>query len=88
MILNRGPEFGQPVSLAQAKQGGDYFVDSVSGPEQQRLRLCELGIVAGAPVAILARANEGMTVVKVGGCRMALSRSMTEHIWVQRSGPR
>ena len=88
MILNRGHNPTAPLSLAQAVPGGSYYVESVSGPEQQRLRLCELGIVTGAPVSVVTCSREGMLVIKVGGSRMALSPGMTEHVFVQKTTSR
>lgn len=74
----------QPIPLAQARPGGGYYVESVAGPEQQRHRLCELGIVPGAPLAVLSCGREGAFVVKIGGgSRMALSQGIVEHINVQ-----
>lgn len=87
IILNRGSEHLKPVPLAQIAPGGSYFVESVSAPEPQRLRLCEMGFIAGAPVSVIACSREGMLVVKVGGSRMALSRGTTEQIWVQPKAP-
>ena len=82
MIQNRGSDPLQAVPLASISASGTYIVDKVSGSEQQRLRLCELGIVVGSPLSIIS-ANKGMRVVKVGGSRMALSAGTTENIWLQ-----
>lgn len=88
MILNRGVDPVKPVSLMQAAPGGSYYVESVSGPDAQRHRMGEMGIVAGAPVSVVACTREGMLVVKVGGSRLALSKGMTENIWVQKNPTR
>lgn len=86
MILNRGSERLGPISLAQVDSCGAYRVESVDVPEEAyRLRLCEMGIIAGAPLSVIACPKEGMLVVKVGGSRMALSRGSIEHIQVQKA---
>lgn len=84
MILNKGETPEKAFMLAQAK-AGTYIVEDVSGPDQQRLRLHELGIAVGAPLSVLSNAKQGMQVVKIGGSRLALSRGSTEHIWVRRN---
>ena len=85
MILNHGTNPAKAVSLSEASVGGSYSVESVSGPEQQRHRLSELGLVSGANVAVVACSRQGMLVVKVGDSRLALSRGMTDNVWVQKS---
>lgn len=89
MILNRGADPIKPVSLAEVAASGSYLVENISGPEPQRLRLRlrlnEMGIIAGARLSVIASSNQGMLVIKVGGSRMALSRGNTEHIWVRGS---
>lgn len=85
MIQNHGSNLAQPVALTQAQPGDSYHVENVSGPEQQRLRLNELGIVSGADVSILSSPGKGALVIRIGGARVALTREMCEHIWVKRS---
>lgn len=85
MILNRGTEKLGSFALSQVNGCGSYLVESVTGPEQHRLRLCEMGIVAGAPLSVIACPKEGMLVVKVGGSRIGLSRETVEYIQVQKS---
>lgn len=82
MILNKGatPEKAFMLSKASA---GTYIVENISGPDQQRLRLHELGITAGTPVSVLSCAREGMQVVKIGSSRLALSSGSAENIWVR-----
>lgn len=85
MILNKGvgPEKSCALSAARA---GSYMVEEVSGPENQRLRLHEMGINTGTRVSLLACSGEGMFVVKIGGSRLALTRGTADHIWVSRNG--
>lgn len=84
MILNKGADPGKAVMLSEASAGA-YMVENISGPDQQRLRLNELGIISGAPLSVLSCSREGMLVIKVGGSRMALTRGSTENSWVRHS---
>lgn len=85
MILNRGSDPLKPFSLSEVAASGSYLVENISGPEPQRLRLNEMGIIAGARLSVIASSNQGMLVVKVGGSRLALSRGNTENVWVRES---
>lgn len=81
MILAKGTEAIQPTPLATAPQRSSYLVDRVSGPDQRRL--CEMGLIEGAEIRIVNRAQRDMMVVKVGGSRLALARGMADHVWVK-----
>ena len=81
MILAKGTEGIQPTPLASAPQRSSYLIDRVSGPDQRRL--CEMGLVEGAEIRIVNRAQRDMMVVKVGGSRLALARGMADHVWVK-----
>ncbi len=82
MILNRNADNElTSVPLAQVNDTGAYIVHNVSGPELQRHRLSEIGIIAGARVSVVT-CSRGMRVIKVGESRMALSPGTTEHIWL------
>lgn len=80
MILAKGSNGIAAVPLAKAPERCSYCVDRVSGPEQRRLS--ELGLVEGQQLCVLNRCRNNM-VVKVGGCRLALARDMTDHVWVK-----
>ena len=79
MILAKGTEGIQPTPLASAPQRSSYLIDRVSGPDQRRL--CEMGLVEGAEIRIVNRAQRDMAVVTVGGSRLALARGMADHVW-------
>jgi Fe2+ transport system protein A len=81
MILAKGTEGIQPTPLAAAPQRSSYLIDRISGPDQRRL--CEMGLVEGAEIQIVNRAQRDMMVVKVGGSRLALARGMADHVWVK-----
>lgn len=81
MILAKGTGNIAPVSLAAAPERPYYMIDRVTGPDQRRL--CEMGFVEGARVAVVNRTREGMLVVKVGGSRLALARGMADYVLVK-----
>lgn len=81
MILAKGMGGVTPVPLAAAPERKEYFVDRVSGPEQRRLS--EMGLVEGAEISVVNRSQNGMLVVKLGGCRLALARGMADYVWVK-----
>ena len=83
MILAKGTCSIPAMPLAVASGNEDFLVERVSGPNEQRLRLNEMGLVAGAPVSVVSRGCDGMVVVKVGGSRLALARGMADCIWVR-----
>lgn len=84
MILNKGAMPEKPHTLSEADKG-TYFVEQVTGPDQHKLRLHEMGIIEGAPVAVLSCSKKGMRVIKVGGSRLALSKGSTDNIWVRNA---
>ncbi len=81
MILAKGMgnTLAQPLAIAPERES--YYIDRVSGPEQRRL--CELGLVEGAEISVVNRSRQGMLVVKVGGCRLALARGMADYVYVK-----
>lgn len=83
MILNKGGANWQAISLAEVEETGSYMVEGVEGPDNQRLRLSELGIVPGMPVSVLSLAGDGMLVVRINGGRMALSKGTTKCVRVR-----
>lgn len=83
MILNKGSANWQAISLAEVDETGSYMVEGVDGPDNQRLRLSELGIVPGMPVSVLSLAGDGMLVVRINGGRMALSKGTTQCVRVR-----
>lgn len=83
MILNKGVEVEAPVTLSKVNAAGRYRIEDVSGNERDRHRLHEMGFVAGAPLEVVSCYSADMLVVKLGGCRMALSRGTTENVRVR-----
>ena len=69
------------MSLAKIDGGRSCQVASVSGPDKRRL--CEMGLVAGAEISVLKRISPGSVIVKIGDCRIALSRGMDRCVQVR-----
>lgn len=83
MILAKGAGGMSAVPLTAASDQALYRIERVSGSESNRKRLNEMGLVSGAEVSVVNRANGGMVVVKLGGCRLALDRAMASSVWVK-----
>ncbi|MDR1744548.1 MAG: ferrous iron transport protein A [Planctomycetota bacterium] len=81
MVFAKGVSDAASTTLASAPRRTAYSVDRVSGPDQRRL--CEMGLIQGAIIQIVNRAQQDMMVVKVGGSRLALARGMADHVWVK-----
>ncbi len=69
------------MSLSKIDGGRSCHVASVSGPD--RRRLCEMGLVAGAEISVVKRTSPASVILKIGDCRIALSRGMDRCIQVQ-----
>ncbi len=69
------------MSLAKIDGGRSCHVAGVSGPD--RRRLCEMGLVAGAEISVLKRTSPGSVILKIGDCRIALSRGMDSCVQVR-----
>ncbi len=81
MILAKGMGT-QEMALAKTQANRSYRVERVCGPDEQSLRLSELGLVPGADISVLSR-NNGMVVVKIGGARLALAGGMADCVLVK-----
>lgn len=70
--------------LSEVDEEGRYSVIGLEGDDLQRRRLQGMGFAVGAPLFVVACPADGMVVVKVAGCRMALSPGTTKYIAVKR----
>lgn len=70
--------------LSDVYEEGRYSVIGLEGDEMQRRRLQGMGFAVGMPLLVVACPADGMVVVKVAGCRMALSPGTTRYIAVRR----
>ncbi len=69
------------MSLSRVVGGRSCQVAGVSGPD--RRRLCEMGLVTGAEISVLKRTSPGSVILKIGDCRIALSRGMERCVQVR-----
>ena len=67
--------------LTLAKIGETYFVNKVSGSDDMRRHLAELGFVIGSSVSVINEIN-GNYILNVKGTRLALGKSMASRIMV------
>lgn len=92
MIINRGPNTGANAgsrrsrALSTITSQGEYLVTNITGDEQHRHRLSEMGLIIGSTISVIASPSDNMTVVKIGGGRMALSSGTSENVWVKPLG--
>ncbi len=89
MIINRGPSPGANAgsrrsrALSTIDSKGEYIITNITGDEQHRHRLSEMGLIIGSTISVIANPSENMTVVKIGGGRMALSSGTSQNVWVK-----
>jgi Fe2+ transport system protein FeoA len=81
MPLSKEENRSSAMSLSKIGGGRSCQVAGVSGPD--RRRLCEMGLVEGAEIDILKRTSPGSVILKVGDCRLALSRGMDRCVQVR-----
>lgn len=68
-----------PLSLA--KQGDTNYIKKITGKDETRQHLAELGFVVGEAVTVVTEAGGDM-ILDVKGCRVALGKSMANRILV------
>lgn len=68
-----------PLSLA--RQGETNYIRRISGKDEVRQHLAELGFVVGERVTVVNEVNGDM-IIDVKGCRIALGKSMANRIMV------
>lgn len=69
--------------LTLVKAGQTYCIRRISGPDEVRQHLAELGFVAGEPVTVLS-AIGGNLILSVKGSRIALDNALASRIMIQR----
>lgn len=67
--------------LTMAKQGEMNIIRRITGKDEVRRHLAEMGFVVGEYVAVVSQMG-GNVIVSVKGTRIALDRSMTSRIMV------
>lgn len=69
-----------PLSLA--KEGEDIMVVRVSGSEEVKKHLSDLGFIPGEKVQVISATGGGNLIVKLKESRLALTEKMAEKIAV------
>ena len=67
--------------LSAARPGEAVIIRKITGKDEVRQHLAELGFVEGSEVKVISRAA-GDVIVSVKGARLALNRTMANHITV------
>lgn len=67
--------------LTMAKAGEDAAILKITGKDEVRQHLAELGFVAGAAVAVVSEMG-GNLIVQVKDSRVALDKSMADRILI------
>lgn len=76
----KGNGVKQMMPLIFAKEGGTVTIRRISGKEDIRQHLAELGFVVDTPVLIVSH-MAGNLIVQVKGSRVALDRPMAQKIY-------
>ena len=76
----KGNGVKQMMPLIFAKEGDTLTIRRISGKEDIRQHLAELGFVVDTPVLIVSH-MAGNLIVQVKGSRVALDRSMAQKIY-------
>ena len=69
--------------LLMATPGKEYVVDSISGKEEVRKLLHNLGLVQGSQVTVV-QAVDGNVIVSVKDARVAIAKEMAAKILVHQ----
>ena len=67
--------------LNTVNEGEEFLIKKVSGKEETRRFLENLGFVAGAKVSLISK-NAGNIIVQIKDSRVAVSREMAQKIFV------
>lgn len=67
--------------LTMARQGDANFIRGITGKDEVRQHLAELGFVVGERVTVVSQIAGNM-ILQIKGCRIALDRSMASRIMI------
>ena len=69
------------IPLTMTNPGESGYIQKITGKDEVRQRLAELGFVAGECVAVVAKIGKNM-ILSVKGVRVALDEGMANRIMV------
>ncbi len=67
--------------LTMAKQGETNYIQKITGKDDVRSHLAELGFVVGERVTVVSEIGGNM-ILQVKDCRIALNRGMANRIMI------
>lgn len=67
--------------LTMARQGETNYIQKISGRDEVRQHLAELGFVVGERVTVVS-AISGNMILQIKNCRVALNRDMASRILI------
>lgn len=67
--------------LTMAKEGETNYIQKITGKDEVRQHLAELGFVVGERVTIVSRTSGNM-ILQIKDCRVALNRDMANRIMI------
>lgn len=69
------------IPLTMARQGETNYIQRISGRDEVRQHLAELGFVVGERVTVVSQMG-GNVILQVKDCRVALGRDMANRIMI------
>ncbi|MFT8887648.1 MAG: FeoA family protein [Ethanoligenens sp.] len=75
----RNPAAQRSIPLSMVRVGQNVTVQSISGKDDTRRFLCNLGFVEDAVVSVVSEMN-GNVIVSIKGTRLAISRTMANRV--------
>ncbi len=67
--------------LTMAKQGETNYIQKITGRDEVRRHLAQLGFVVGEQVTVVSKIAGNM-ILQVKDCRIALNRNMADRIMI------
>ncbi len=67
--------------LSIAKTGETNFIKKITGKDEVRQHLAEMGFVVGGEITVVAKIS-GNLILKIKGTRVALNREMANRIMI------
>lgn len=83
LIVNTDKKLNDSVSLAQAQQGRQYKIVTISGGCEMQTRLASLGILPGQAIEVVQPSGMGPVLAFVKGSKVALGRGVSHKILVR-----
>ncbi len=76
---NQAPK-APALPMSMVHEGESVCVQKLTGSQEVKLRLSQLGFVEGAQATIISKTHAGDVIVSIKGSRIALDRKSSSHI--------